>query len=63
MKYKLTFELRPYKEWRGVKVPFTLRVRYHYPTGSRIIWDICGADFEWYKRIHQENYFKQNKGE
>ena len=52
-KYRLTIERVTMETWRGVKVPFTLYVRLHYPTGSRIWFYLWGSSvFEWCKKIH-----------
>lgn len=47
-----TLERPAMKIWRGVKVPFIVRVRKHYETGSTVICNLCGPDFmKWAKQI------------
>jgi len=63
--YRITIERGlKMKEWRGVKPPFNLRVRLHYPTGNRIWFNIIGPDaFQWCKQKHFEWIQKRAKDE
>jgi hypothetical protein len=51
--YWITIERPNMKIWRGVKVPFIVQVRLHYPNGSKIWFNLIGPNFfEWAKTIH-----------
>ena len=51
--YWITIERPVIKEWRGHKVPFILYVRLHYPTGSRVWFNLIGPNFmQWAKGKH-----------
>lgn len=50
--YGASLERPQMKTWRGVKVPFCLWIRIHYPTGSRIWKYLIGPNyFEWAKKV------------
>lgn len=51
--YWITIERPAIKEWRGHKIPFILYVRLHYPTGSRVWFNLIGPNFmQWARDKH-----------
>lgn len=61
MKYKITIERPTMKYWRGVKVPFIVMVRLHYPSGNRVWFNLFGPNFfDWAKQVHLKKMMNGN---
>lgn len=53
-KYRFTIERPQLRTWRGHKVPFILQVRYHYPTGNRVLFNLWGPNIISWCKKHKE---------